>query len=265
MFPINWSTNASTWTWCALSHFSSNINAKDVASKVKSPPVARSTSFWSKETLQGILQGMPFFTGWRLEVKSPVPTMHRVGMRRRVATPDCHVTSSSSRRMNHPSWHHGGSNAGPNRGVIHSHSSMSDWIPSEEDVSTRSYRCWRRRIFMIITEPDSSALSAAFYVILMSAIFVVNTIMVMQTMESWQYTPKNCVTCGGYVGILLCCLHHERQSLLVCLDHWQWTTFFVKPLDCSCCVIGWYLQQCDVCVWRWHSPALHEYYHQGRK
>lgn len=126
---------------------------------------------------------------------------NRVGMRRRVATPDRHVTSStsSSPRMD-PSWHHS-IRPGQTRGMLRH--SMNDWMPSEEDSTTRSYRCWRRRIFLIITEPESSVVSAAFYVILMSAIFVVNIIMVMQTMESWQYTPKNCVSCGGYVFIFL--------------------------------------------------------------
>ena len=128
--------------------------------------------------------------------------MDRIGIRRRVATPDPPPTSTTSLRRNHPSWRRStgsSSSSGHDRRDMPHHSSstrMNDWIPNPDDVSTGS---WRRRIFLIITEPESSALSAAFYVILMSAIFVANIIMVMQTMESWQYTPQNCVTCGGYV------------------------------------------------------------------
>ena len=72
--------------------------------------------------------------------------------------------------------------------------SMDHWMPDDEDSTS-----WRGRIFLLITEPETSVLSAVFYVVLMSAIFASNVVMVMQTMDAWQFTPDDCVVCGGYV------------------------------------------------------------------
>ena len=59
------------------------------------------------------------------------------------------------------------------------------------------HRGIRRRLFLFLTEPQSSLGSAAFFFILIIAIFVSNAIMIMQTMDYFQYTPGNCHICGG--------------------------------------------------------------------
>jgi hypothetical protein len=77
------------------------------------------------------------------------------------------------------------------------------WIPdSTEQASDNSEgrtRSWNRRLFLFLTEPESSYGSAIFYVLLMTAIFMANVVMIIQTMDYWQFTPINCHSCGGYV------------------------------------------------------------------
>jgi hypothetical protein len=58
-------------------------------------------------------------------------------------------------------------------------------------------RSLRRRMFLFLTEPTSSIGSAIFFLFLVVAIFVMNALMIMQTMNAWQFTPTDCITCGG--------------------------------------------------------------------
>ena len=60
-------------------------------------------------------------------------------------------------------------------------------------------RSWKRRVFVFMTEPESSTGATIFYAVLILTIGLSNLITVMQTMEQWQYSPTDCVTCGGYV------------------------------------------------------------------
>ena len=60
----------------------------------------------------------------------------------------------------------------------------------------------RRRIFLFLTEPESSITSALFFLFLVVAISLMNIVMVMQTMDAFQYTPTDCITCGGNVTYL---------------------------------------------------------------
>lgn len=90
------------------------------------------------------------------------------------------------------------------------------WFPGsleDEDETTRrdvmlpprrhaikhsySHRSIRRRIFLLLTEPTTSYASAIFFVILIIAITMSNVIMIMQTMNAYQFTPDDCVSCGG--------------------------------------------------------------------
>lgn len=71
------------------------------------------------------------------------------------------------------------------------------WIPGGQEGRDHHHLSLRRRLFLLLTEPESSTFSTVFYVILMTAIFAVNIIMVIQTMEAFQFTPEDCVTCGG--------------------------------------------------------------------
>lgn len=73
----------------------------------------------------------------------------------------------------------------------------------QEDGSYRSgnTRGFRRRLFLFLTEPSSSWLSAGFFFFLIVAIFMSNAIMILQTMSSFQYRPTECDFCeedGGY-------------------------------------------------------------------
>ena len=63
--------------------------------------------------------------------------------------------------------------------------------------STERHRGLRRRFFLFLTEPDTSLGSAAFFFVLIFAISVSNVIMILQTMQSFQYIPTDCHICGG--------------------------------------------------------------------
>ena len=58
-------------------------------------------------------------------------------------------------------------------------------------------RSMRRRMFLFLTEPATSIGSAVFFLFLFVAISVMNLVMIMQTMNRWQYTPTDCISCGG--------------------------------------------------------------------
>ena len=60
-------------------------------------------------------------------------------------------------------------------------------------------RTWRRRIFLLITEPHTSTGSLIFYLACVVVILASNVFEIMQTVESWQFIPTDCVSCGGYV------------------------------------------------------------------
>ena len=64
-------------------------------------------------------------------------------------------------------------------------------IPGDRSISIR------RRIFLFLTEPQSSILSFVFFIILILAISLSNILMMFQTMPLFQFTPPDCVICGG--------------------------------------------------------------------
>jgi hypothetical protein len=63
-------------------------------------------------------------------------------------------------------------------------------------VSDRQ-RSVRRKFFLFLTEPDTSVGSAILFFVIIFAIFLSNVIMIMQSMETFQYTPTDCRMCGG--------------------------------------------------------------------
>jgi hypothetical protein len=69
-------------------------------------------------------------------------------------------------------------------------------------LALRTRRSIKRRIFLFLTEPDTSITSAVFFIILIVTISLMNLVMIMQTMDRWQYTPTDCRTCGGPVSYL---------------------------------------------------------------
>ena len=62
--------------------------------------------------------------------------------------------------------------------------------------TVRGHRGLRRRLFLFLTEPSSSWLSAIFFLLLIIAIFMSNLVIIMQTMSSFQYRPTECQFCG---------------------------------------------------------------------
>ena len=56
---------------------------------------------------------------------------------------------------------------------------------------------WNRRLFLFLTEPESSSGATIFYFVLMTAIFLTNVVMILQSMDYFQFTPTDCVSCGG--------------------------------------------------------------------
>lgn len=60
----------------------------------------------------------------------------------------------------------------------------------------------RRRIFLFLTEPDTSVASAIFFFVLVISILVLNCVMMMQTMTHFQFTPSDCLSCGGNMSYM---------------------------------------------------------------
>jgi hypothetical protein len=63
--------------------------------------------------------------------------------------------------------------------------------------STGRQRGFRRRLFLFLTEPETSLGSAVVFFVLIFTIFLSNVVMIMQTMEFFQYIPTDCHICGG--------------------------------------------------------------------
>jgi hypothetical protein len=63
-----------------------------------------------------------------------------------------------------------------------------------------SHRSIRRRIFLLLTEPTTSYASAIFFVILIITITASNVIMIMQTMDAFQFTPDGKCFCSRFGG-----------------------------------------------------------------
>lgn len=79
------------------------------------------------------------------------------------------------------------------------------WLPDAHETDdlprtkrrNHTPRSIKRRLFLLLTEPSTSKGSGILFVVVGLAIFVMNIVMIMQTMRRWQYTPEDCITCGG--------------------------------------------------------------------
>jgi Ion transport protein len=58
-------------------------------------------------------------------------------------------------------------------------------------------RSMKRRLFLILTEPETSFASASFFALLVVTITMMNLVMILQTMHFCQFTPLDCESCGG--------------------------------------------------------------------
>ena len=72
----------------------------------------------------------------------------------------------------------------------------NDVVGEDREYRVGHRRSYRRRLFLILTEPSSSWLSAIFFVVLIVAIFISNLITVTQTMPQFQYRPDECDFCA---------------------------------------------------------------------
>jgi hypothetical protein len=73
---------------------------------------------------------------------------------------------------------------------------------NRHDDRWRTRRSTKRRIFLFLTEPDTSIASAVFFLFLIATISLMNLVMIMQTVGNFQYTPVDCRICGGSVSYL---------------------------------------------------------------
>jgi len=75
----------------------------------------------------------------------------------------------------------------------------------------RQRRSLKRRIFLFLTEPDTSLGSAVFFAVLIVSITLMNLVMIMQTMSRYQFTPTDCRSCGGPTSYLF----DDDDSILI--------------------------------------------------
>lgn len=68
---------------------------------------------------------------------------------------------------------------------------------SSSTKSQQKFRTLRRRIFIMMTDPTSSILSLIFFVILTIMICSSNIVMMLETMENFQYIPDECEYCAN--------------------------------------------------------------------
>lgn len=79
-------------------------------------------------------------------------------------------------------------------------SESSQLLPKSGSVRTRRHphrvrRLLTYRIFLLLTEPTSSISSAAFFLVLMALIILSNILMIMESMDRFQYIPVMCEEC----------------------------------------------------------------------
>jgi len=77
-------------------------------------------------------------------------------------------------------------------GVGDSSLEHNSWRSLTSKVPKRSIR---RRIFLLLTEPQTSILSAIIFTIIVALILSSVIIMIIETMDYFQYTPDNCILC----------------------------------------------------------------------
>ena len=94
---------------------------------------------------------------------------------------------------------------GPGVGSGHKSGAGVTFISNHGSPKRQVKRSVRRRLFLFLTEPHTSIGSALFYALLMLIIVVSNLFEIMQTVDTWQFTPTDCIMCGG-------CVQEERKN-----------------------------------------------------
>jgi hypothetical protein len=86
---------------------------------------------------------------------------------------------------------------------------------------TRKKRSMRRRIYVLLTDPHSSILSALTTAVIFFMIIGSNIVMVLQTLDQFEYTPSNCRFCDEY---------YERLAA----DDMGVDRFLARMTKCTC-------------------------------
>jgi len=92
------------------------------------------------------------------------------------------------------------------------------YVPAAFASNHAHRRSTALRVFLFLTEPNSSLASAVFYIVLISAIFLQNIILVLQTMPAGQVIPEKCDYCAP----------NSSTSCLCPPDSLPWTDFHLK-------------------------------------
>jgi hypothetical protein len=101
------------------------------------------------------------------------------------------------------------SNSSPSVGSVSYRYYLEPLFPDVYDVETVPVgrhsvrrvshpRSMKRRLFLILTEPETSIVSTSFFALLVLTITLMNVVMIIQTMHFCQFTPLDCASCGGH-------------------------------------------------------------------
>ena len=85
-------------------------------------------------------------------------------------------------------------------------------------MRVREYRSLPRRIYLLLTEPTSSVCASWIFGFIMVAILLMNGLMILQTMSIFQYTPDDCLFCGGTTKVNYL-FDEEQPSASTATDH----------------------------------------------
>jgi hypothetical protein len=178
------------------------LNKKKIRSPNFSPPHASPRNFHgSREPLVKVEQSLLPKTG--------VDVYHNPASRQRakseVYLPNTTypyrshlVYSSPKSQINGPYQ----ANIGEQEKLLDDDSDHSTQVSSLQNYSAKNtipnQRSFRRLVFLIITEPQTSYASAVYYILLVIMIILSNAIMMMETMDAFQHIPSECIKCIGW-------------------------------------------------------------------
>ena len=74
----------------------------------------------------------------------------------------------------------------------------NDSLDAYMDRNPRKKRSMRRRLYLLITDPTSSILSAICTLLIYLMIICSNVVLVFQTLDTFEYTPESCHFCDQY-------------------------------------------------------------------
>ena len=75
---------------------------------------------------------------------------------------------------------------------------LDDSLDGFERIPTTRIKSMRRSIFLLLTDPRSSILSMICFAIIIFMMVLSNIVMVMETLDRFEYTPDDCDYCQAY-------------------------------------------------------------------